>query len=111
MSTIRAAAANAGHVLDEHQFLMPRAIVVHDRQHRELVMHGCPQHAGSVIEISVRLDIHDDPATALRSEGSADRCRCAITHAARALAAEVAVRFVVIPELGVMSARESARRR
>ena len=38
MTAIGAASAGAGHVLDEHQLLMPGAVVVHDREHRQLVM-------------------------------------------------------------------------
>ena len=38
VAAIGAAAAHAAHVLDEHQLLMPGAVVVHDREHRQLMM-------------------------------------------------------------------------
>src|ERR1700730_8230337 len=42
VSPVGSASADAGHVLYEHQLLMPRAVVVHDGEYRELVMHRGP---------------------------------------------------------------------
>src|SRR5215510_4625857 len=97
MTAIRAASANAAHVLDKHQFLMPRAVVVHDGEHGQLVMHSSPQNAWRVIEIAIGLNVDDDAAAALCRECRSNRGRRSVTHAAGALSAEIAIRFVVIP--------------
>src|SRR5262249_14591022 len=75
------------------------------------MMHGSPKHAGRVIEIAVGLNIDDDASATLRRESSADGSRSAVAHAACALATEISVRFVVIPQSVVMTARETTRRR
>jgi hypothetical protein len=46
---------------------------VHDRQHRELVVRGGPQHTRRVIEVAVGLDVDDDAPAALGGERGADR--------------------------------------
>src|SRR5690242_20254442 len=97
MSAIGSAAANSAHVLHEHQFLMPSAVVMHDCQHRQLVMDGRPEHAGSVIEIAVALNIDDDAIAALCGERSSHRSRSAVAHSRCALAAQETVGFVVLP--------------
>src|SRR5262245_62019304 len=109
MTAIRAASANAAHVLDKHQFLMPRAIVVHDGEHRQLVMHGSPQNTGSVIEIAIGLNVDDNAAAALRRQCCSDRGGRSITHTAGALSAEIAIRLVVIPQLSIVTSRETGR--
>src|SRR5438105_1817940 len=110
MSSIPAAAANAAHVLDEHEFLMPCTIVMHDGQHRKLVMDGRPKHTGRVVEITITLDIDHDAIAALCRQRSADGCGSAIAHAARPLTAEIAVRLIVIPKLDMMTTGKTARR-
>src|SRR5438046_8548501 len=110
MPAIGSAAANAAHILDEHQFLMPRPIVVHDRQQGKLVMNCCPQDTGSVIQVTIALDIDDDAIAALCRQRSANRSRSTIAHAACALSAQLAVRLFVIPKLHVVCAGETARR-
>src|SRR5207245_5153161 len=108
MPAIGSAAANAAHILDEHQFLMPRAIVVHDRQQGKLVMNCCPQDTGSVIQVTIALDIDDDAIAALCRQRSANRSRSTIAHAACALSAQIAVRLIVIPKLHVVCAGATA---
>src|SRR5207248_10247128 len=101
---IGSAAADAVHVLDEHQFLMPCAIVMHDGEHRELVMGRRPEDTRRVVEIAVALNIDHNSIAALRSQRSTDTSRSAVAHAARALSAKVAVGLVVIPKLRIVSA-------
>src|SRR5437867_830111 len=111
VSPVRATAAYAGHVLDEHELLMPRAVVVHHGQHGQLVMYGRPQHARRVVEIAIGLHVDDDAPAASGGESRANRGGSTIAHAARALAAEVAVGLVVVPQLRVVAAGKTARRR
>ena len=108
---IIAAPADAGHVFDEHVVLVPCAVVVHHREHRQLMMGGSPQNTRGVVEIAIGLDINDDSIARLRGEGSANRCRCAVTHTACALASQIAIRLIVIPKLRVMARRRNCWRR
>ena len=62
------AAARPGHVLDEHELLMPGAVVVHDRQQRQPVVHGRPKRSGRIVQISVTLHIDHEPPARLRGE-------------------------------------------
>ena len=73
-------------------------------------MHGRPENTRSIVEIAIGLDVDHDSIAGLRGERRAHRCRRAVTHAAGALASQVAVRLVVIPKLRVMAAREIAGR-
>ena len=75
---------------DEHQLLMPGAVVVHDRQHRQLMVLRRPQHARRVIQIAVGLHVDHDLLAALRGECGADGCRRAVAHAGSALSAKIA---------------------
>src|SRR5215831_1106859 len=110
MTAIRAAAANPAHVLNKHKLLVPRPVVVHDRQHRKLVMHGSPQDTGSVVEVAVGLNVDDHPAATLRRQSCSDRGGRSITHTSGALSAEIAIRLVVIPQLSIVTAGEAGRR-
>src|SRR5207253_4242803 len=83
MSAIGPASADAAHVLNEHQFLMPGAVVVHDGQHRQLVMRRRPEDTRRVVEIAVGLDIHDEAIPALRGKRSTDTGGSTIAHTAR----------------------------
>src|SRR5437773_3718453 len=73
-------------------------------------MNCCPQDTGSVIQVTVTLDIDHDAIAALCRQRSADRSRSTIAHAACALSAQIAVWLVVIPKLHVVCARETAWR-
>src|SRR2546426_2807853 len=75
------------------------------------MMDGRPKHTGRVVEITIALDIDHDAIAALCSKRSADGCGSAVAHAARALAAQVTVRLIMIPELDVMTSGKTARRR
>src|SRR5215475_4406179 len=97
MTAIRAASPNAAHVLDKHQLLMPGAVVVHDRKHWKLVMHGSPQNTWRIVEIAIGLNVNDHTAAAFCRKCRSKRGRRSITHAAGALSAEIAIRLVVIP--------------
>src|SRR4029079_1534008 len=109
--TFATTAAHTAHVLDEHQFLMPCAVVMHHREHGKPMMLRRPQYAWRVIQIAVGLDVDHDLPAALGCKRRPDRRRCAVAHATRTLASEIAVRLFVNPQLSVVRAVEVARRR
>ena len=60
--------------LHVHALLMIGAVVVHDVQHRDLVMRGGPQDSGRVVQIAVALNVDGQAAVFLvrqrRTDGS-----------------------------------------
>ena len=77
-----AALVAVGHALDVHHFLVIRAVVVHHRQQRDLVMRRRPQHAGRVEQVAVALDVHRQPAVLLVGQRAAHGRRRAVADAA-----------------------------
>src|SRR6185436_7907054 len=98
----------AAHVFDKHQFLMPRAVVMHDREHRQLMMHRSPQHTRRIVQIAIGLNIDDNPISAFCGQCCTNRCWSAISHSAYALTTEITPGLVVIPQLCMMTAGEAA---
>ena len=75
----------SGHGRDEHDLLMIAAVVVHDGEQRDLVMRRGPQHAGSVVQIAVVLDVDGQAAVFLVGQRRAHRRRSAVADAVAAL--------------------------
>ena len=110
MSTLGATSANATHILDEHQLLMPGAVVVHHREHGQPMMLCGPQHTRRIVEIAVSLDVDHDLLAASGSERGANRRWRAIPYAAGPLSAKIAVGLIAIPQLRVVRTGEVAWR-
>ena len=51
----------AGDLLHLHHFRIVCAVVVHDRQHRNAVMSGRPEHSGQIHQVTVVLEIDRNP--------------------------------------------------
>ncbi len=71
-------------------------------------MHRGPENAGGVVHVAIGLDIDDDAIARFRRQARAHGCGRAVTHAAGALPAQVAIRLVVLPKLYVVAAGETA---
>src|SRR5207302_9391544 len=77
------------HTLQVHDLLMVGAIIVHHGQHWNPMVRGGPQHAGSVHQITIILDIHGQPAVLFVRKRGADGGRRAVSHAGSAGATDV----------------------
>ena len=106
---VGAAPTDTGHELDEHEFLMPRTVVVHDREQRQAVMCCRPERARRVVDVAITLDVDDKTAARPGGERGARACADAVADPGRTLAAEVAVGPVVRPEVDMMCTGECAR--
>src|SRR6267142_4371618 len=80
-------------------FRVVGSVVMHDDEHRNLVMRGSPQHTRREVEIAISLDIDGEPAVLLVGQGSANGCWRVVADTARALAADVLVVLIEVPEL------------
>src|SRR6185312_16835159 len=80
-------------------------------QNRQAMVHRCPEHAGLIIQIAVGLDIDHEPSASACREGCTGARTGSVSHPARPLRPEVAVRSIMLPELTMMRAREGTRAR
>ena len=81
-------------------------VVVHDRQHRQVVVCRRPYRPRRVVEVAVTLDIDDDAIAPARRERCAGAGTKDIAERCGRIHAEVAVGPVVIPERNVMEPGE-----
>src|SRR5580704_5648165 len=86
---------------------MIAAVVVHDGQQRNAMMRRGPQHAGSVVQIAIGLDAHRKTAMLAIGERGAHGSRCTIAHSTRALATDVLIMLVEIPQAARPTADET----
>ena len=73
--TAFAAAVSRRHGDQIHVFLMIRAVVLHDVEHRDLMMSGCPQRARAEHEVAVAVERECETAVLLVGERRAKRGR------------------------------------
>src|SRR5262249_1477727 len=88
----------AGHDLNLHQLLMVGAIVVHDDQQRNAMMRGGPENPWSKHQVAIILNANGEAAVLAICKCSANRGRCAISHAIAALGTDIVVMLVEVPE-------------
>ena len=98
MSPVGSAIATARHLLNEHHLLVIRAIVVHERQQRDLVVNRRPENARRIVQIAVGLNVDRESTVPSVGQRGADRRRGAVTHRAGTLPADVLMMFVEIPQ-------------
>ncbi len=86
-----------GHALDVHEFLVVRAIVLHDLQERNMVMGHGPQNSRGIHHVSVTVDADGQPAMLLVRKRGARGSRRAVALARAARAANELIMFVEGP--------------
>src|SRR5260221_5520834 len=88
----------ARHTLHVHRFLVIATIVVHDREQRNLVLDGGPQHARSEHHVTVGLEVHREATECAISQRRADAGRGVVTDAIAARSANVVIVLVHRPK-------------
>ena len=109
MGFVSSSIAFGRHALHKHDFGVVSTVVGHHAQKWDLVMCRSPQHAWSVVHIAVGLEVNRDAAVLSIGKSRANRCRSSITHAARALAADIVVMLMHIPHASRPAANEALR--
>src|SRR5262249_33781006 len=71
MPTVHPALTPSRHTLQVHDLLMIGAVVVHDGEHRYLMVRARPDRAGRIHAVAVRLDVHGEaPMFLVRNRGA-----------------------------------------
>jgi hypothetical protein len=74
------------------------AVIVHDRQQRNLVMGRGPQNTRGVVQIAVGLNVDGQAAVLAICKSCADRRRSVVADTAGTLAADVVIVLVHVPQ-------------
>src|SRR5579863_3834806 len=98
MRAVGSAIVQGGLLFDEHHFLVIAAVVVHDGEQRDAMVRGSPKNSRRIIEIAIGLDAHRQSAMFAIRQSSAHGSRRAVAHTARALAADVLIMLVELPQ-------------
>ena len=89
-AALAAAVVPVRHALEVHELLVVRAVVVHHREQRDLVLGGGPQHAGRVHEVAVGLDADRKPPEVAVGDKDYEALNAtgALAHYEKAIAAD-----------------------
>src|SRR5262245_59563989 len=86
-----------------HHFLVISAVVMHDKQHGNAVVHSSPDRSVGLHHVAVCLNAHAKTTVLLVRKGSPDGNRQPASNSAAACFAHQSIKFVVVPQAAAAS--------